>query len=190
MTPFGSICSSVNNALTPRPQTSCEKPEQLIIAIPLSFENQSSDFRLKPEFRLSFENQSSIFRALPALEELHGLEEDRSGFQVFAGGVGPKNRAVLFCAPAADGDRGDPEGVRQRGAAPPVRGGTRGDHHPRGLSGATAHEAARSRPGLLRRGSLEDQVENCSRLTVCNFEKDAFLCWARLWYRLSPYCFC
>lgn len=134
------------------------------------------------KFLIRVNNQNTILRALPALEELHGLEEDRPGVQVFAGGFGLENRAVLFRAPAAAGDRGDPERVRQRGAAPPVRRGTRGDYHPRGISGTPAHEAAGSRPGWLH---CVFPVNSLSRLGCSNVA--AWLCWARLRCHLSVF---
>lgn len=76
------------------------------------------------------------------------MEEDRQSVQVYAGIDGVKYGVVFFCHPPAAGNCGDSEAMRGGGKTSAVCGGTGGDNHPRGISGATEGDSARGRAGL------------------------------------------
>lgn len=63
--------------------------------------------------RTKNKKKDRVLRALPALEKLHGMEEDREGLQIYAGIVGVENGAVCLRTPSAAGACGDPKGMRR-----------------------------------------------------------------------------
>lgn len=92
--------------------------------------------------------QDPVLRTIPAMEELHGLEKNSQGVQVYVGVGDSQRRVILLCHPPPTSDWGNPEAVCRRGKAAVVRRGTRGDNYVTGLPRAATHDPAGCSSGV------------------------------------------